>query len=169
MCGRWATVVAGLVLVAGCSGGPDPRVLTEPLLVDSELDAEQREAVQAAVDLWSSATDGRFAPELRFGPVECEDPFAIEAVPTQGCSVGLRVRTADGRLAQVLGATVPEEHSVAVAAWLDGDAFQDVVAHELGHYLLLGHGDGIMAQPRDRLSSEVSPRSVSEFCDTWGC
>ena len=162
-------MVAGLVVVMGCSAAPDPRILTEPLLVDAELDADQRQAVQAAVDLWSNATDGRFAPELRFGSVECEDAFAIEAVPEQGCSIGLRVRTADGRMGQVLGATVPDEHSVAVAAWLDGDAFRDVVAHELGHYLLLGHGDGIMAQPRDRLSSEVSARSVDEFCDTWGC
>ena len=144
-------------------------MLTEPLLVDSELDSEQREAVQAAVALWSDATEGRFAPELLFGPVECKDPFAIEAVPTQGCSIGLRVRTAKGRVGQVLGATLPEGHSVAVAAWLDGDAFRDVVAHELGHYLLLGHGDGIMAQPRDRLSSEVSAGSIAEFCDTWGC
>jgi hypothetical protein len=157
-------------MLFACSGEePDPRVLTEPLLVDAELDDEQREAVQAAVDLWSAATEGRFAPELRFGPVECNDSFAIEAVHTQGCSIGLRVQTGEGRIGQVLGSTDPDEHSVAVAAWLDGSGFRDTVAHELGHYLRLGHGDGIMAQPRDRLSSEVSEGSLSEFCATWGC
>jgi hypothetical protein len=154
----------------GClAEGPDPRVLTEPLLVDAELDAEQRDAVQAAVTLWSDATQGRFAPELRFGPVQCGDSFAIEAVHTQGCSIGLRVRTAEGRIGQVLGVTDPEQHSVAVATWLSANAFRDTVAHELGHYLLLGHGEGIMAQPRQRLSSEVSGASLSEFCGTWGC
>jgi len=138
-------------------------------MVDAELDAEQRSAVQAAVELWSGATQGRFAPEVRFGPVECGDAFAIEAVPTQGCSVGLRVRTADGSIGQVLAVTDPEHHTMSVAAWLNGEGFRDAVAHELGHYLLLGHGDGIMAQPRYRTSSEVSEASVSEFCSTWGC
>jgi hypothetical protein len=169
MCGKWSAVVACLVFV-GCLGeGPDPRVLTEPLVIDAELDADQRAAVQAAVDLWSDATQGRFAPELRFGPVECGESFAIEAVPTQGCSIGRRIRTADGHIGQVLGATEPEQHSVAVAAWLDGNAFRDTVAHELGHYLMLGHADGIMAQPARRLSSDVSAASVREFCATWGC
>jgi hypothetical protein len=158
------------VILVGCSEqGPDPRILTEPLLVDAEFDAEHREAVQAAVNLWSDATEGRFAPELRFGPVECGDSFAIEAVETQGCSIGRRVETADGSIAQVLGVTDPDQESVAVAAWLSGDSFRDTVAHELGHYLRLGHGEGIMAQPRYRLSSDVSEASLSEFCSTWGC
>jgi hypothetical protein len=169
MCGRWVTVIACWLALGCLEEGPDARVLTEPLLVDAELDVEQRAAVQAAVTLWSDATEGRFAPELRFGAVQCGDSFAIEAVHTQGCSIGLRVQTDEGRIGQVLGATEPEQHSVAVATWLRGDAFRDLVAHELGHYLLLGHGEGIMAQPRQRLDSEVSAASRHEFCATWGC
>lgn len=158
------------VLVLGCSGTvPDPRILTEPLLVDAELDSEQRADVQAAVDLWSDATEGRFAPQLVFGPVTCGESFAIEAVHTPACFVGQKFATSDGRILQVRGATDPDEHSVAVAAWLAGRGFRDTVAHELGHYLLLGHGEGIMSQREGRDSSEVAPSSISEFCDIWGC
>jgi hypothetical protein len=169
MCGRWAPAVA-CALALGCSeAGPDPRILSGPLRVDSEFDAEQREAVLAAVELWTHATHGRFAPELEFGPVECKDSFAIEAVHAPGCVVGQKVESADGRDGRVLGGTDPELHSIAVATWLDGSGFRDTVAHELGHYVLLGHGPGIMAQRRDRESSEVAAASVSEFCAIWGC
>jgi hypothetical protein len=166
---KWVTVLA-CVMAHGCvESGPDPRILSEPLRVDAEFDTEQQAAVQAAVDLWSDATGGRFAPELRFAPVECGEPFAIEAVHTQGCSIGQAVELDGGRTGHVRGATDTESHSVSVAAWLAGSGFRDTVAHELGHYLLLGHGDGIMAQPADRHSDQVSPASVNEFCTVWGC
>jgi hypothetical protein len=143
--------------------------LTEQLLVDVEFDADQHQAVQDAVDLWTEATGGRFAPELVFGTVECGDAFAIKAVQTPDCFVGQKVETDDGRIGRVRAATNPDEHSVAVAAWLAGSGFRDTVAHELGHYLLLGHGPGIMAQRRSQGTSEVAAASISEFCDIWGC
>lgn len=77
--------------------------------------------------------------------------------------MGQRVETADGRTGRVLGGTDPELHSIAVATWLDASGVRDTVAHELGHYLLLGHGPGIMAQRRDRDSTEVAEASISEF------
>jgi hypothetical protein len=165
---RWLPL--SFTLLLGCvEVGPDPRVLTAPLLVDSELDAEQQAAVRAAVELWSNATGGRFAPELRFGPVECGTSFAIEAVHTHGCSIGQKVELGEGRTGHVRGATDPESHAVAVAAWLAGDGFRDTVAHELGHYLLLGHGDGIMAELADRRGDGVSEASKQEFCSVWSC
>jgi hypothetical protein len=139
------------------------------LLVDIEFDSEQQASVRAAVELWSEATGGRFAPELRLAPVACGASFAIEAVHHQGCSVGQEVELDEGRTGHVRGATDPEAHSVSVAAWLAGSGFQDTVAHELGHYLLLGHADGTMAQLAHRRSETISPTSVAEFCAVWGC
>ena len=169
MWSQWATAVACLLSLGCLEQGPDPRILTEPLLVDAEFDAPQRDAVQAALALWSDATRGRFAPRVRFGPVECEESFAIEAVHGSGCFVGQTVESADGSLGQVLGATDPELHAISVATWLAGSGFRDTVAHELGHYLLLGHGEGIMARSRGLRSSQITEATISEFCAVWGC
>jgi hypothetical protein len=173
MSSRWPQRLACLIALGALPGcierDPDPRILTGPLLVDIEFDSEQHAAVQAAVDLWSEATGGRFAPALQLAPVECGASFAIEAVHTQGCSIGQEIDLDEGRTGHVRGATDPEAHSVSVAAWLAGSGFRDTVAHELGHYLLLGHADGIMAQLADRRSEAISPTSVAEFCDVWGC
>lgn len=169
MWSTWARVCACLMWLGCVEVGPDPRILTEPLVVDSEFDDEQRAAVEAAVEIWRDATGGRFAPELRFAPVECGAPFAIEAVFTSGCSVGQKVELDDGRTGHVRGATDPEAHSMSVAAWLAGSGFRNTVAHELGHYLLLGHGDGIMTEQADRRSDGVSEATRSEFCAVWSC
>src|SRR5688572_22008743 len=116
MSSRWTLLAFTLSL--GCvEVGPDPRILSGPLLVDIEFDTEQQAAVRAAVELWSDATGGRFAPELRFAAVECGTSFAIEAVHTEGCFVGRKVELDDGRTGHVRGATDPEAHSVSVAAW----------------------------------------------------
>ena len=157
-------------VATGCiEVGPDPRLLRGPLVIDIEFDGEQQAAVQAAVELWREATGGRFAPELRFAPVECGTSFAIEAVQDRGCFIGEKVELEEGRTGHVRGATDPDTHSVSVAAWLAGSGFRDTVAHELGHYLLLGHGDGIMAELADRRSESVSEASRSEFCVVWSC
>jgi hypothetical protein len=143
--------------------------LTGVLLVDFEFDAEQRDGVQTAVALWSDATQGRFAPQVRFESVQCGDSFAIEAVHEPGCSIGQHVDSPEGRDGQVLGATDPELHTVSIAAWLSDSSFRETVAHELGHYLLLGHGEGIMAQRPQRLHAEVAASSIREFCTIWPC
>jgi hypothetical protein len=149
---------------------PDPRILTGPLVVDSEFDAAQREAIQAAVVLWSAATNGRFAPELSFGAVQCEQAFAIKAVHSEGCYIGQAVDDDDGEgNERVLGAADRASHWMSVVTWLDGSDFRNNVAHELGHYLLIGHGEGIMAQARDQQGTEVAATSVSEFCAIWDC
>jgi len=166
---RWATLMACVISLGCVEVGPDPRLLTGTLLVDIEFDAEQQAAVQAAVNQWGDATGGRFAPELRFAPVECGAAFAIEAVHTRGCFIGQEVELDEGRTGHVRGATDPESHSVSVAAWLAGSGFRDTVAHELGHYLLLGHGDGIMAELAGRRSGSVSDATIREFCAVWSC
>jgi hypothetical protein len=149
---------------------PDPRILTGPLLVDSDFEPEQREAIQAAVELWSDATNGRFAPQVTFGAVECEQAFAIKAVHSEGCYIGQTLHDDRGEgTERVLGAADPGGHWMSVVTWLDGDGFRNNVAHELGHYLLIGHGEGIMAQARNHQSSEVAAASISEFCAIWDC
>jgi hypothetical protein len=167
---RWVAFAACFV-TAGCmEASPDPRILTGPLFVDSEFDAEQREAIQAAVELWSRATNGRFAPPLSFGAVQCEQAFAIKAVHSEGCYIGQALDDDGGEgTGRVLGAADREAHWVSVVTWLDGSEFRNNVAHELGHYLLIGHGDGIMAQARDQQGPEVAASSVSEFCAIWDC
>ena len=167
-CGMWsrATLVSLWIASAGCVESPDTRLLSGPLLVDDEFDADQRAAIQAAVEMWSAATDGRFAPEIRFGEVRSRQAFAIEAVHGEGCSVGQQVDDTGDR---VLGAADRDAHWVSVVTWLEGSAFRDNVAHELGHYLLVGHGDGIMAQALDHQPPWIAPASVSEFCAIWGC
>lgn len=171
--GVWSRLaaVAACIATSGCvEANPDPRILTGPLFVDSEFDAEQREAIQAAVDLWSDATNGRFAPQLSFGAVSCEQAFAIEAVHSEGCYIGHAVDDDVGEgTERVLGAADRRAHWVSVVTWLDGNEFRNNVAHELGHYLLIGHGEGIMAQARDQQGTEVAPTSVSEFCAIWDC
>lgn len=163
--------VVAWVGASGCIDAiPDSRILTGPLLVDSEFDTSQREAIAAAVQLWSDATNGRFLPQLSFGAVSCEQGFAIEAVHSEGCYIGQAVGEdgAEGT-ERVLGAADRDAHWVSVVTWLEGDDFRNNVAHELGHYLLIGHGDGIMAQARDQQSTEIAPTSVSEFCAIWDC
>ena len=165
---RWAPLAC--VISLGCMEvGPDTRILTGPLLIDIEFDTEQQAAVRAAVQLWSDATGGRFAPELSFAPVECGTSFAIEAVHSDGCFIGLEVELDEGRTGHVRGATDPESHSISVAAWLAGSGFRDTVAHELGHYLLLGHGDGIMEELANRRSESIAAASLKEFCAVWSC
>lgn len=154
----------------GCiQPGPDPRLLSGPLLVDSEFDETQRAEIQAAVQMWSEATAGRFAPQLAFGQVRCGQPFAIKAVHGEGCFIGHAVDDDPDTGDRVLGAADREQHWVSVVTWLEGSHFRNNVAHELGHYLLIGHGDGIMAQARELQAPEITPASVSEFCAIWEC
>ena len=171
--GVWSRLAAAVVWAVsfGCvEPGPDPRLLSGPLVVDHEFDVEQRAEIQAAVELWGEATDGRFAPELVFGEVRCGQAFAIEAVHDEGCYIGHAV---DDELEEtgdrVLGAADRDAHWVSVVTWLDGSDFRNNVAHELGHYMLIGHGDGIMAQARDQQGTEVAATSLSEFCAIWDC
>lgn len=171
--GVWSRLVAAVACVVsfGCiDASPDPRILTGPLLVDSEFDEGQRASIRAAVEMWTEATDGRFAPEIRFGEVGCAQPFAIEAVHTEGCFIGHEVddERSDGT-DRVLGAADRASHWVSVVTWLEGTAFEHNVAHELGHYMLIGHGEGIMAQARDQQGTEVAATSLSEFCAIWDC
>jgi len=163
-------LVASALLVA-CSAGldADPRILTGTLVVDRSFSAEQRAAVMSAVEMWREATDGRFSPKVVLGEVACGQAFAIEAVQSEGCHIGQEVVEQDAAATQrVLGAADRDSHWVSVVTWLDGSDFRNNVAHELGHYLLLGHGEGIMAQSRWHQPARVARSSVSEFCAIWG-
>jgi hypothetical protein len=163
-------LMVGCIVSSGCADtAPDPRILTGPLVVDSEFDDDQRADILAAVELWREATHGRFAPQIQFGVVACGQAFAIEAVHSEGCFIGHEVDDDGPGHDRVLGAADLESHWVSVVTWLQGSAFRDNVAHELGHYLLIGHGDGIMAQARDQQGSDVAPASISEFCAIWDC
>lgn len=166
-----AVVGSALALVAalGCSSiDADPRILTGTLLVDQEFDATQRAAIRAAVERWSDATAGWFAPSLTVGEVACGQPFAIEAVHAEGCHVGQRVDSDDDTV-RVLGAVDRGAHWVSVVTWLEGSNFLDNVAHELGHYMLIGHGEGIMAQAREGQGARITEETVREFCAIWSC
>lgn len=167
---RWAALAVSIVALGCVDANPDPRILTGPLVVDSDFDAEQRDAIQAAIELWVEATDGRFAPQVRFDAVQCEQAFAIEAVHSEGCYIGQEADDEGGESDErVLGAADRAGHWVSVVTWLEGADFRNNVAHELGHYLLIGHGQGIMAQARDQQGAEVAASSVSEFCAIWDC
>lgn len=166
-------VLAALGLLGACSPetDADPRLLWGPLTVDSEFSREQRAEILAAVDLWRQATGSRFAPAVHFGEVRCGQPFAIEAVHSESCHIGQQVADGDGQRQpqRVLGAAHPQDHWISVVTWLKGEAFRNNVAHELGHYLLVGHGDGIMAQARENEPPVVAGDSISEFCAIWRC
>lgn len=162
----------GAILV-GCTGPSDradPRVLSGPLSIDSAFSEEQQQEVIAAVDMWSEATGGLFQPELRIEEVECGQAFGIEAVAQRGCRVGQSVDDSeDERGLRVLGSASRGRHTVAVVSWLDGASFRNNVAHELGHYLLMGHGNGIMAQQREGQPPVVTDANLREFCRVWQC
>jgi len=154
-----------------CTAGldADPRILTGTLLVDRAFSAEQRAEILGAVAMWRAATGDRFAPNVVFGEVACGQAFAIEAVQSEGCQVGQAIVADDAPATRrVLGAADRDSHWVSVVTWLEGNDFRNNVAHELGHYLLLGHGEGIMAQARLHQPPCVAPTSVSEFCAIWG-
>jgi hypothetical protein len=169
-------VRVGLLLVASalsvaCSAGldADPRILTGTLVVDRSFSAEQRAEVISAVEMWREATDDRFAPKVVLGEVACGQAFAIEAVQSEGCHIGQEIAEEHAAATQrVLGAADRDSHWVSVVTWLDGSDFRNNVAHELGHYLLLGHGEGIMAQARQHQPARVAQSSVGEFCAIWG-
>lgn len=166
-------VLAAVTSLSACSQelDADPRLLGGPLTIDREFTGVQRQDILAAVDLWRRATGARFAPEVRFAEVSCGQPFAIEAVHSDGCHIGQEVSAEDGqqRPQRVLGAAHPEQHWVSVVTWLAGADFRNNVAHELGHYLLVGHGEGIMAQAREHAPAVVTAGSISEFCAIWSC
>ena len=167
-------IASWALLVLGCGSGvdADERILEGTLWVDHEFSHEHRELIAAAVNMWSEATGGAFAPAMAVGQVSCGQAFAIKAVHSSGCRVGQVVDHAarDGRGEQrVLGSADPEGHSVTVVSWLSGAAFRNNVAHELGHYMLIGHGDGIMAQAREHEPPRVTALNLSEFCAVWGC
>jgi len=171
----WAVRVAVLLSVSAlslaCSAGldADPRILTGTLLVDRDFSTEQRAEVLRAVEMWSTATEDRFAPDVVLGEVACEQAFAIKAVPSEGCHVGQAIVEENQPASErVLGAADRDSHWVSVVTWLEGREFRNNVAHELGHYLLLGHGEGIMAQARRHQPARVAETSVSEFCAIWG-
>jgi len=164
-------LLLALALSVACSAGldADPRILTGTLVVDRSFSAEQRAGVISAVEMWREATDGRFAPNVVLGDVACGQAFAIEAVQSEGCHIGHEVVEEDESSPQrVLGAADRDSHWVSVVTWLEGRDFRNNVAHELGHYLLLGHGEGIMAQSRRHQPARVAQTSVSEFCAIWG-
>jgi len=164
----WVSVASALVPALGCSSiDTDPRILTGTLLVDRDFGPSQRKAIQAAVDRWSTATAGRFAPSLAVGEVECGQPFAIDAVEGAGCHVGQWFD--DDETARVLGAADRGSHWVSVVTWLEGDDFLANVAHELGHYMLIGHGEGIMAQAWQGQGTQITEATLHEFCSIWGC
>lgn len=169
-----SVVLAASALFTACSSSgldADPRLLRGTLTVDREFSREQRADILAAVDLWRRATGARFAPDVHIGEVSCGQPFAIEAVHSESCHIGQKVVDGDGqrRPQHVLGAAHPDDHWISVVTWLDGAAFRNNVAHELGHYLLVGHGDGIMAQAREQQPAVVARTSISEFCAIWRC
>lgn len=163
-------LVLGLAACSGTVETADPRVLHGTLRIDSAFSEQQQQQVIAAVDMWSEATGGLFQPQLIVGEVFCGQAFAIEAVASRGCRVG---QQADGEPAdsgmRVLGAANRLRHTVTVVTWLDGDSFRNNVAHELGHYLMMGHGQGIMAQQRHGQTPVVSHESLQEFCSVWPC
>ncbi len=169
---RWHAAIAFAAVIATACGaaGPvaDERLVAGTLTVDREFSPHQRVQVEKAVELWSEATGGRFRPRLTFGEVECGDPYAIEAVADEGCRVGQRFESPEGRL-HVLGATDLYRHTIAVVSWLEGSSFRNNVAHEIGHYLLMRHGDGIMAQSFRGQPPVVTRDTLAEFCATWGC
>lgn len=166
-------VLAAVALLSACSqdSDADPRLLWGPLTVDREFSREQRRDILAAVELWRQATGARFAPEVHIAEVSCGQAFAIEAVHSAGCHIGQEVADARGqrRPQRVLGAAHPEDHWISVVTWLEGADFRNNVAHELGHYLLVGHGEGIMAQAREHEPAVVAKTSISEFCAIWSC
>jgi len=171
----WAVRIGVLLPVWGlsfaCAAGldADPRILTGTLVVDRALSTEQRSEVLRAVEMWRAATEDRFAPDVVFGDVACGEAFAIKAVESEGCGVGQELVEANEPTHEhVLGAADRDSHWVSVVTWLEGSDFRNNVAHELGHYLLLGHGEGIMAQARRHQPARVAKTSVSEFCAIWG-
>ena len=167
------SLACAVVLLLGC-GSPadtDPRVLTGTLTIDARFSVDQRQSVLDAIDVWRDATGERFDPSVRIGEVSCGQPFALAAVSSEGCHVGQTLDEGDstGPIEKVLGAADPERHSISVVTWLQGPDFGHNVEHELGHYLLLGHGQGIMAQSRDHQPAVVAAASISEFCAIWTC
>lgn len=167
-------VLSWALLVLGCSAGveADARILEGTLSIDREFSHEQQGLIVAAVNMWREATGGAFSPSVAVGEVSCGQAFAIKAIHSSGCRVGQVVAEAtddgEGEL-RVLGAADIDDHWVTVVTWLSGASFRDNVAHELGHYMLLGHGDGIMAQAREHEPPRVTELSLSEFCAIWGC
>jgi hypothetical protein len=100
----WAVRVGMLLPVWGlslaCAAGldADPRILTGTLVLDREFSVEQRAEVLRAVEMWSAATEARFAPSVVLGEVTCEQAFAIKAEPARE-----RARTRCGRSRLALG------------------------------------------------------------------
>lgn len=166
-------LLLGILGLSSCTGVPDaadPRVLSGRLSIDSAFSDSQKQQVVAAVEMWTRATGGLFQPQLVVEEVQCGQAFAIEAVAEQGCRVGhAAVDEPEDSGLRVLGEANRRQHTVTVVSWLQGDSFRYNVAHELGHYLLMGHGEGIMAQQRHGQTPVVTNDSLREFCSVWAC
>ena len=162
-------LAGALALVASACGqtAPDPSVLQETITIDQELSAEQQQDVREAVKLWARASGSAFNPETSVGQVECGQPFAIKAIAEEGCGVGHALP--EDEHMRVLGLANAEAHTITVVAWLEGTRFRYNVAHELGHYLYVGHGEGLMAQERWGQEPVLTEQTVEELCSVLPC
>lgn len=148
-----------VALVVGCRmEAPEP-TLTPTVGVDAEI----AEPALVALELWSDATGGAFAPDTHIGCDGSED-LCIRAVEGRvaKCDGDTDVRACTrnhlGRIE--LGTAVPVDQRVST------------LAHELGHYLDLQHTEaGLMNPTRpesERRAACIDETTLDAFALAYG-
>lgn len=158
---RGLLAALGLALTAGCAGiapeatpaAPEVTQALAPRMV-IVVDAELADVASQAVELWSEATDGAYAPELRITTDAVPGALQIRLVPVSDCGGRIDSWGCWREHARII--------EVAAAAPLEGRVSS--IAHELGHSLGLTHEcTGLMNQERpeeERLAPCVSAANV---------
>lgn len=156
--GRILMLAVLALILGGCAGLPDPRHGT--IVVD---DPELELAAVTASSWWGTATRG----DVRFR-------FARSCGDADSC---LRISAIDGEVTEWGGSSVQRPGSdepgwvtIHIARWLtnDPELATELLAHEFGHALFLGH-----VATADELMNAVAgpcigPETLQEYADEWG-
>lgn len=164
-----AIFVLALVLF-GCSQGeleikhyPEMDNIYHPITLDDSMSDRQLEMAVEGIQMWVDSTEGYFDPPVSIGPVSCHQPHSIHLADVGECEMG---EQPDGFFQ--VGYGDYETPYITVADGQVESRFAHTIAHEIGHYLGLPHGDGIMTLGWD-VKTEVTEKNVSDMCEVWLC
>ena len=143
--------------------GPDRERLSHTIRIDSDFSDIQTELIIKSIDDWKEATSYTFLADAEVGPVEEFDEYSI-----------FYVRGLINNKTETLGRTENHDEFGRILIRSDlGESFifENVVKHELGHYLLIEHyhqvGDLMYYLVNKKEPMRIESHHIEEFNYIW--